>query len=78
MIEKNLWLATKQAAKHLGISERTLRQWRSSEHFKAGSHYRRKGPHPHSEMIYNIYACERAITDYTHLTFDACRSNSLP
>jgi len=63
-----LWLATKQAAKYLGISERTLRKWRSSEYWEAGTHYRRKGPNPHSEMIFDVRACEAAISDFTALT----------
>lgn len=67
-----LWLAGKQAAKYLGISERTLRNWRASEYWSPGTHYRRKGPNPHSEMIYNIKACEDAIT---HFTANACSTN---
>lgn len=63
-----LWLATRQAAKYLGISDRTLRSWRASEYFRPGVHYRRKGPNPHSEMIYNVLACEAAITEFTNQT----------
>lgn len=70
-----LWLATTQAAKYLGISIRTLRHWRASEYWIAGTHYRRKGPNPHSEMIFNVYACEAAITEFTVQTTSASCSS---
>lgn len=63
-----LWLGTKQTAKYLGISERTVRQWRASSYWTAGVHYRRKGPNGHSELIYNVRACEVAINEFTAQT----------
>lgn len=61
----NRWMDTRQASRELGISPRTLREWRTKGFFVPGTHYRRKGPNPHSEVIWNVPACEKTIDDFT-------------
>lgn len=59
------WMSSRQAARALGIGYRTIRRWREGGYFKPGIHYRRKGPNPESEIIYNIEQCEEVINEFT-------------
>jgi predicted site-specific integrase-resolvase len=59
------WMSSHQTARELGISVRTLRRWRESGRLKPGEHYRRKGPSPDSDVIYNVAACVQIIDDFT-------------
>lgn len=59
------WMGSRQAARALGMSERTLRKWRAGGVLKPGEHYRRKGPNARSELIYNVQACEAAMGAFT-------------
>jgi hypothetical protein len=52
----------RQAADHLGVSERTLLRWRMAGLLKPGQHFRRKFPNPNSPLLYHLERCDEAMT----------------
>ena len=57
------WVSSRVAADHLGISERTLHRWRSSQYLKPGAHWRRKFPAPNSPLLYDLCAVETLMRE---------------
>ena len=62
------WVSQRIAADHLGISERTLHRWRSSQLLKPGAHWRRKFPAPNSPLLYDLGAVEDVMREATART----------
>ena len=57
------WVPQRAAAEELSISERTLLRWRSAGLLKPGVHFRRKFPTTNSPLLYQLEACDEAMTD---------------
>ena len=62
------WVSQRIAADRLGISERTLHRWRSSQLLKPGVHWRRKFPVPNSSLLYDLGAVEALMREATART----------
>ena len=60
---KICWIPQREAALHLGISERTLQRWRAAGLLKIGMHYRRKIPSSNSPLLYQLDLCEKAMNE---------------
>ena len=57
------WVPSRAAADYLQVSERTLLRWRDAGLLKLGVHYRRKFPAANSPLLYQLQACEQAMTE---------------
>jgi predicted site-specific integrase-resolvase len=57
------WAPSRDAADYLQVSERTLLRWRDSGLLQPGRHYRRKFPAVNSPLLYQLQACEQAMTE---------------
>ncbi len=57
------WASSRAAADYLQISQRTLLRWRDAGLLKLGVHYRRKFPATNSPLLYQLQACEQAMTE---------------
>ena len=58
------WVSSRDAADHLGISERTLHRWRASQLLRPGRDFCRKFPtSTNSPLLYDLGAVERAMRE---------------
>lgn len=57
------WAPSRAAADYLQVSERTLLRWRDAGLLKQGVHFRRKFPAANSPLLYQLQACDQAMTE---------------
>ena len=55
------WLTTKEASKHLNVSESTLYLLRRDEIFRPNIDWRRKFPTSKSGVLYDLEQCEKTL-----------------
>ena len=56
------WMPTGQATRALGVSADTLRRYADPDCFLIEGKHFRHGPHSNSPRVWNIPACEEALT----------------
>ena len=57
-----LWLPTGQAARHLGVSNDTLKRYASRDEFLIEGKHWRRGAHPNSPWTWNVHGCRQAMS----------------
>lgn len=63
------WVCSRDAADHLGISERTLHRWRSRQLLRPGRDFARKFPtNPNSPLLYDLGALEAVMREASRRT----------
>ena len=55
------WVTTKEASKHLNVSESTLYLLRRDEIFRPNIDWRRKFPSTKSGVLYDLEQCEKTL-----------------